>query len=169
VPCDSQDLALTGNNQDLIPTDNRQDLILRSARRARLEGWAQARAHCPRASRSPQAEEELRFGWALAHTELFAERCRSSTRIASGTPHNFPDAYSKPVSRLSPHAMTRPPRSAQRVDQRLFALRRGAAKAGHAGRDTTACIAVGDASIAVTSAHVSLIKHADPPRATALT
>jgi hypothetical protein len=107
--------------------------------------------------------------WALAHIELFAERSRSSTRIASGTPHNFPDAHSKPASRLSHHAMSRPRRSAQRVDQGLFALRRGAAKAGHAGRDTTACIAVGDASIAVTSSHVSLIKHASPPRATPLT
>ena len=38
-----------------------------------------------------------------------------------------------------------------RVDQGLFALRRGAAKAGHGGKDTIACIAVGDASIAVTS------------------
>ena len=51
----------------------------------------------------------------------------------------------------------------------LFALRRGAAKAGHAGRDTIACIAVGDASIAVTSSHVSLIEHAGPPRATPMT
>ena len=50
----------------------------------------------------------------------------------------------------------------QRVDQGLFALRRGAAKAGRAARDTTACIAVGDASIAVTkrtNALVSLVKH----------
>ena len=108
MPCDSQDLALTGNNQGLIPTDSRQDLILRSARRARLEGWAQARARRPPqrggyparfetgASRSPQGEVGLRFRWVLAHIELFAERCRSSTRIASGTPHKFPDAHSKP-------------------------------------------------------------------------
>jgi hypothetical protein len=39
---------------------------------------------------------------------------RSSTRIASGTPHNFQDARSNPASRLSHPATTRPPRSAQR-------------------------------------------------------
>jgi hypothetical protein len=33
----------------------------------------------------------------------------------------------------------------------LFAPRRGAAKVGHAGRDTIACIAVHDASIVVTN------------------
>jgi hypothetical protein len=38
-----------------------------------------------------------------------------------------------------------------RVDQGLFALRRGAAKAGDGGKNTIACIVVGDASIAVTS------------------
>src|ERR1700730_1465687 len=39
---------------------------------------------------------------------------RSSTRIASGTPHSFQDARSNPASRLSHPATTRPPRSAQR-------------------------------------------------------
>jgi hypothetical protein len=43
--------------------------------------------------------------------DYFQEYYRSSTRIASGTPHNFPDAHSKPASRLSHHAMTRPPPS----------------------------------------------------------
>jgi hypothetical protein len=39
---------------------------------------------------------------------------RSSTRIASGIPHNFQDARSNPASRLSRPATTRVPRSAQR-------------------------------------------------------
>ena len=39
---------------------------------------------------------------------------RSSTRIASGSPHNFQDARSNPASRLSHPATTRAPRLVQR-------------------------------------------------------
>jgi len=160
VPSDNQDLIMTDNSQDLVlSARSGQDLILRSARRARLEGWAQARARClpfeTGASRPPLGEVGLRL------SVVDVNRFRHRAQVRGCT---FESA-----NRLSHPATTRPRRSAQRVDQGLFALRRGAAKAGHAGRDTIACIAVGDASIAVTSAHVSLIKHAGPPRATPLT
>jgi hypothetical protein len=102
------------------------------------------------------------------HVELFA----GTLSVVDANRFRHPAQFSGctlEANRLSPLATTRPRRSDQRVDQGLFAFRRGPEKAGHAGKDTTACIAVGDASIAVTSSHVSLIEHAGPPRATPMT
>jgi hypothetical protein len=70
VPCDSEDLILigdsrdlilTGDSQDLILTGNSQDLILRSARRARLEGWAQARERCHHSAGATPRDRDGRF------------------------------------------------------------------------------------------------------------
>jgi hypothetical protein len=97
------------------------------------------------------AERETAIGRG-GMSNYLQERCRSSTRIASGTAHKL-KMHTRSANRLSPLATTRPRRSDQRVDQGLFALRRGPEKAGHAGKDTTACSAIVDASIAVTGVH----------------
>ena len=86
------------------------------------------------------------------HVELFA----GTLSVVDANRFRHPAQFSGctlEANRLSPLATTRPRRSDQRVDQGLFALRRGPEKAGHAGKDTTACIAVGDASIAFTGVH----------------
>ena len=145
-------------------------LTLRRARSARLEGWATPRLH-PTLRDAPLrgAPQGEVMKWNMLWYQII---CRSvvgsSTRIASRAARNFPDA--RPIQQTLASGDDLPAEICpKRVDLGLFAPRRGAAKAGPAGRDTIACSAVGDGSIAVTSAHVSLIRHARPPRATTLT
>jgi len=170
------------------PAGSTHDLILRSARRARLEGWAQARARCPPFETHRYAMLlRVRFGCVQGEVWFCALRKESerdgdgawrhvglsaaTLAVVDGNCFRCPAQIFRCTlegSTLAHPAVTRSRRSARRVDRGLFALRRGAGKAGRAGRHTIACTPSGDASSAVTSAHVSLMKHAfTPPRHTA--
>ena len=145
------------------PPGSTHDLTLRSARSARLEGWATSRLRPTLRDASlrdaPQGEVVV-LRIAEGETAMGVGTYRTICRNAAGrrreslqAPRTSSRMHTRSAIRLSQLATTRPRRSAQRVDQGLFALRRGPEKAGHPGKDTTACIAVGNASIAVTGVH----------------
>jgi hypothetical protein len=151
VDCRQQEPDLTQGTQRTEPACLAQPRV--SCRTAGL----QARSyHC---INDEDAGLEAR-GPARVETAMDARPSRIICRNAVGrrreslqAPRTSSRMHTRSANRLSHRATTRPRRSAQRVDQGLFALRRGPEKAGHVGKDTTACIAVGNASIAVTGVH----------------